>query len=265
MSDVLQRILERKSEELARSRKQISLHDLTQIAQQQSPVRGFARAIARQVRARKPAVIAEIKKASPSKGILRENFVPADIAKSYAAGGATCLSVLTDIDFFQGHNEFLRQARGACELPVLRKDFTIDPYQVIEARSLGADCILLIVSALGDGQMQELESAAIEFGLDVLVEAHDAEEMERALRLRSTLVGVNNRNLKTFDVDLATCVRLRKFVPEGKILVAESGIRHRVDIDTLRDADIHAYLIGEAFMREADPGDALKKLIDLET
>jgi indole-3-glycerol phosphate synthase len=147
----------------------------------------------------------------------------------------------------------------------LRKDFTIDPYQVIEARSLGADCILLIVSALGDGQMQELESAAMEFGLDVLIETHDALEMERALRLRSTLIGVNNRNLKTFDVDLTTCVRLRKLVPVGKTLIAESGIRQRADIDTLREADIHAYLIGEAFMRETDPGDALKKLIDFET
>jgi indole-3-glycerol phosphate synthase len=211
------------------------------------------------------AVIAEVKKASPSKGVIRADFDPAAIARSYEAGGAACLSVLTDIDFFQGSDAFLQQARDACALPVLRKDFTVDPYQVAEARALGADCILLIVAALDDARLRDLAAQAMELGMDVLVEAHDGAELERALRVpsvagRTPLAGVNNRDLRTFEVSLDTSIRLRATMPPGRRLVAESGIATRDDVRRLRDAGVDAFLVGEAFMREADPGAALHRL-----
>jgi indole-3-glycerol phosphate synthase len=205
-------------------------------------------------------VIAEVKKASPSKGVLREHFVPADIARSYESGGAACLSVLTDERFFQGCAAYLQQARESCSLPVLRKDFLIDPYQVVEARAMGADCVLLIAACLDDGLMSELEACATEQGLDVLVEVHDGEELERALRLRTPLIGVNNRNLRTFEVSLDTTIGLLPRVPGDRLLVTESGILARADVQRMRSADVHAFLVGEAFMRAPDPGQTLRDL-----
>jgi indole-3-glycerol phosphate synthase len=229
------------------------------------PARGFAAALEARVAAGDAAVIAEVKKASPSKGVIRAGFDPAAIARSYEAGGAACLSVLTDIDFFQGSDAFLQQARDACALPVLRKDFTVDPYQVAEARALGADCILLIVAALDDARLRDLAAQAMELGMDVLVEAHDGAELERALRVpsvagRTPLTGVNNRDLRTFEVSLDTSIRLRATMPPGRRLVAESGIATRDDVRRLRGAGVDAFLVGEAFMREADPGAALHRL-----
>jgi indole-3-glycerol phosphate synthase len=212
------------------------------------------------VAARQPAVIAEVKKASPSKGVLREHFVPADIARSYEAGGAACLSVLTDERFFQGSAAFLQQARAACGLPVLRKDFLIDTYQVVEARAMGADCILLIAACLDDGLMSELEACAFELGMDVLVEVHDGAELDRALRLKTPLLGVNNRNLRTFEVSLDTTLDLLERIPDDRLLVTESGILARADVQRMRSADVHAFLVGEAFMRAEDPGQALRDL-----
>jgi indole-3-glycerol phosphate synthase len=212
------------------------------------------------VAAGQPAVIAEVKKASPSKGVLREHFVPADIARSYEAGGAACLSVLTDERFFQGSAAFLQQARAACALPVLRKDFLIDAYQVVEARAMGADCILLIAACLEDGLMAELEACALEFGMDVLVEVHDGAELDRAMRLKTPLLGVNNRNLRTFDVSLNTTLDLLHRIPDDRLLVTESGILARADVQRMRSAGVHAFLVGEAFMRAPDPGRALRDL-----
>jgi indole-3-glycerol phosphate synthase len=206
------------------------------------------------------AVIAEIKKASPSKGVLREQFDPAAIAASYAKHGAACLSVLTDVQFFQGHADYLQAARAACALPVIRKDFMIDPYQVVEARAMGADAILLIAACLGDGQMSELEQAAAEQGLDVLVEVHDGSELERALRLKTPLVGINNRNLRTFEVTLQTTLSLMAGVPADRLLVTESGILVQADVEKMRGQGVHAFLVGEAFMRAPDPGVALEAL-----
>jgi indole-3-glycerol phosphate synthase len=225
-------------------------------------VRGFAAALQARVAAGRPAVIAEVKKASPSKGVLREHFVPADIARSYEAGGAACLSVLTDVQFFQGSTAYLQQARAACSLPVLRKDFIIDPYQVVEARAMGADCILLIAACLDDAHMAELEACALGLGLDVLVEVHDAAELERALRLKTPLVGVNNRNLRNFEVSLDTTLELRDRVPAGRLLVTESGILGREDVRRMRAAGVHAFLVGEAFMRAPEPGVALQGLFE---
>ena len=260
MADILERIVEVKRAELAAARPQRSLADLQQLARAQAAPRGFAAALRTRVARGEAAVIAEIKKASPSKGVLRERFEPAAIAASYAAHGAACLSVLTDVQFFQGHADYLRAARAACALPVIRKDFLIDPYQVVEARAMGADCVLLIAACLSDAQMAELEACAFEQGLDVLVEVHDGAELERALRLRTPLLGINNRNLRSFEVTLETTLGLLDRVPAERLLVTESGILRRADVARMREAGVHAFLVGEAFMRAADPGVALEAL-----
>ena len=260
MSDILQRIVAVKREEVARARAACDLATLVQQAQTAPPTRGFAAALRAKLAAGEPAVIAEVKKASPSKGVLREHFVPADIARSYEAGGAACLSVLTDKPFFQGSAAYLQQARAACNLPVLRKDFLIDPYQVVEARAMGADCVLLIAACLDDGLMAELEACAMEQGLDVLVEVHDGAELDRALRLKTPLIGVNNRNLRTFEVSLDTTLGLLHRIPQDRLLVTESGILARADVQRMRAAQVHAFLVGEAFMRAPDPGQALRDL-----
>ncbi len=258
--DILQRILQRKREEVDQRRAATPLAELQARVRDADPVRGFARAVRARIQAGDAAVIAEVKKASPSKGLIRPDFDPAAIARSYAAGGAACLSVLTDVDFFQGADAYLQQARGACALPVLRKDFTIDPYQVLESRVLGADCILLIVAALDDDTMARLSEQALMLGMDVLVEVHDLAELERALQLPAPLLGINNRNLRTFDVSLETTLALRDAVPTDRILVTESGIATRDDVRRMRDAGVHAFLVGERFMREAEPGEALQRL-----
>jgi len=260
MSDILNQIVAVKREEIPVARALHSEAALRELAATQSAPRGFADALRAKIAASQAAVIAEVKKASPSKGVIREHFVPAEIAASYAAHGAACLSVLTDQRFFQGHADYLRQARAACTLPVLRKDFMIDPYQVLEARAMGADCILLIAACLSDGQMAELEACASELGLDVLVEVHDGDELDRALQLKTPLVGINNRNLRTFEVTLDTTLGLLPRVPAGRLLVTESGILGRADVQRMRDANVHAFLVGEAFMRAADPGVALAEL-----
>ena len=260
MSDILQRIVAVKRDEVAQARRRCGLAELQAQASAASPARGFAAALRARVEAGSPAVIAEVKKASPSKGVLREHFVPADIARSYESGGAACLSVLTDERFFQGCAAYLQQARESCSLPVLRKDFLIDPYQVVEARAMGADCVLLIAACLDDGLMSELEACATEQGLDVLVEVHDGEELERALRLRTPLIGVNNRNLRTFEVSLDTTIGLLPRVPGDRLLVTESGILARADVQRMRSAGVHAFLVGEAFMRAPDPGQTLRDL-----
>ena len=262
MSDILDKIVAVKREEVPVARALRSETALRELAATQSAPRGFVAALRTKMAAGLPAVIAEIKKASPSKGVIRAHFVPAEIAISYALHGAACLSVLTDEHFFQGHADYLRQARAACALPVLRKDFMIDPYQVLEARAMGADCILLIAACLSDVQMAELEACAIDHGLDVLVEVHDAAELERALRLKTPLVGINNRNLRTFEVTLDTTLGLLPRVPADRLLVTESGITGRGDVQRMRAADVHAFLVGEAFMRADDPGAALAALFD---
>ena len=260
MSDILQKIVGVKRDEVAAARAERSEALLLEQASRQGPVRDFTAALSTRVAADRAAVIAEVKKASPSRGVLREHFVPADIARSYEAGGAACLSVLTDRQFFQGSPDYLRQARSACALPVLRKDFMIDPYQVVEARAMGADCILLIAACLDDAQMTELEACAMDLGMSVLVEVHDERELERALALRTPLVGINNRNLRTFEVSLDTTLGLRARVPARRVLVTESGILSPADVSRMRDAGVHAFLVGEAFMRAEDPGTALRAL-----
>lgn len=260
LPDVLEKILARKAEEVAERQGRVSLADLEARIATHSSTRGFTDAIASTVRSGNPAVIAEVKKASPSKGVIRPDFDPALIASQYEAGGATCLSVLTDRDFFQGGEAYLEAARGACEVPVLRKDFTVDPYQVAEARAIGADAILLIVAALGDEQMQELASASDHYGLDVLVEVHDAEELGRALALPPRLIGINNRNLRDFSTTLDTTLSLLQAIPEDRIVVTESAIHTRDDVRLMRGAGVSAFLVGEAFMRAPDPGVALREL-----
>ena len=257
MSNILDQIVAVKWQEVAAARARVGEAALRQQAAEQAAPRGFAAALRAKVAAGQPAVIAEIKKASPSKGVIREHFVPADIAASYARHGAACLSVLTDEPFFQGHADFLRQARAACPLPVLRKDFMVDPYQVLEARAMGADCILLIAACLSDAQMADLEACALELGLDVLVEVHDGDELDRALRLKTPLLGINNRNLKTFAVTLDTTLGLLPRVPADRLLVTESGIGGRADVQRMRAAHVQAFLVGETFMRADDPGAAL--------
>jgi indole-3-glycerol phosphate synthase len=260
MSDILERILARKAEEVRERSTHINLDSLRARAVDAPPLRGFAAALHARIVAGQPAVIAEIKKASPSQGVIRPDFRPADLARSYAAGGAACLSVLTDTDFFMGADAYLREARDACALPALRKDFTIDAYQVYEARVLGADCILLIVAALPDTRLGELADLAHTLGLDVLVEAHDGTELERALQTSAALFGVNNRNLRTFETSLETTLQLRDRVPAGRLLVTESGIRTAADVARMRAAHVDAFLIGETFMRAADPGAELARL-----
>ena len=258
--DILERIVAVKREELIAARAVRSLASWRDEAESRRDVRGFETALRAKIAAGQAAVIAEVKKASPSKGVLREHFVPADIAASYERGGAACLSVLTDERFFQGSNAFLQQARSACALPVLRKDFMIDEYQVVEARALGADCILLIAACLSDAQMIELEAAAHALGMDVLVEVHDGAELERALRLKTPLLGINNRNLRSFEVTLDTTLGLLPRVPADRLVVTESGILARADALRMREAGVHAFLVGEAFMRAPDPGAALADL-----
>ena len=260
MSDILQRIVAVKHEELAIAKAARSLASWRAEAEARRDVRGFEAALRSNIAAGRAAVIAEVKKASPSKGVLREHFVPAEIAASYEVGGAACLSVLTDERFFQGSAAYLQQARAACALPVLRKDFMVDDYQVVEARALGADCILLIAACLGDAQMADLEACAHSLGMAVLVEVHDGEELNRALRLKTPLLGINNRNLKTFEVTLDTTIALLPRVPADRLLVTESGILNRADVQRMRAADVHAFLVGEAFMRADDPGAALGSL-----
>ena len=257
---ILRKILARKWEEVAERRAACSLASLESRIREQSAPRGFAEALAERVARAEPAVIAEAKKASPSKGVIRAHFEPAQIAASYQAGGAACLSVLTDVDFFQGADDYLRQARAACDLPVIRKDFTVDAYQVVEARAIGADAILLIVAALEDGQMRELAAAAAEVGLDVLVEVHDRAELERALELGSRLVGINNRDLHSFAMRLETTLDLLPHIPEDRVVVTESGIHTPADVALMRERNVHAFLVGEAFMRAEAPGDKLREL-----
>ena len=262
MSDILDRILARKVEEIAERSARTPLAELVARCSDLADTRGFAAAIESRIDAGQPAVIAEVKKASPSKGVIRAEFDPAAIARSYEKGGAACLSVLTDADFFQGSEAYLKQARAVCALPVLRKDFTIDPYQVYEARAIGADCILLIVAALDDERLLELSLLAAELDLDVLVEVHDEDELERALEVPAPLIGVNNRNLRSFEVSLETTLRLRARVPAERLLVTESGIATRADVARLRAAGVDSFLVGETFMRASDPGTALRELFE---
>ncbi len=264
MSDILNQIVAVKREEVAAAQRRVSLAALRADAESRVLTRDFEGALRAKIAAGQAAVIAEVKKASPSKGVLRADFIPADIAQSYAEGdgrvSAACLSVLTDRQFFHGSVDYLKQARASCGLPVLRKDFMIDPYQVYEARAMGADAILLIAACLDDAQMRDLEAIAHSLDMAVLVEVHDGAELERALALKTPLVGINNRNLRTFEVTLQTTLDLQKSVPADRLLVTESGILAPADVKTLRDAGIHAFLVGEAFMRADDPGLALARL-----
>ncbi len=260
MSDILNKIVAVKHEEIAAARAVRPLEAVRREAEALGGQRDFVGALRAKVAAGRAAVIAEVKKASPSKGVLRERFVPAEIAASYERHGAACLSVLTDERFFQGHADYLRQARAACALPVLRKDFMVDAYQVFDARAMGADCILLIAACLDDAQMADLEAQALALGLAVLVEVHDGEELDRALKLKTPLVGINNRNLRTFEVSLDATLALLPRVPADRLLVTESGILSPADVRRMRDADVNAFLVGEAFMRAPDPGAALQAL-----
>lgn len=265
MSDILEKILAVKADEVNAARKKRDLPSLRAEAESlraepgMAP-RGFERALRQKIAAGHAGVIAEVKKASPSKGVLRENFVPEAIAESYATHGAACLSVLTDVNFFQGHADYLKRARAACDLPALRKDFMMDLYQVYEARTWGADCILLIVAALDHGLMAELEACALELGMDVLVEVHGADELDAALKLKTPLMGVNNRNLRTFEVSLDNTLGLLRHMPDNRLVVTESGILGPADVQRMRDANVNAFLVGEAFMRAPEPGVELARL-----
>jgi indole-3-glycerol phosphate synthase len=264
MSDILDQIIEVKRQELAQAQKRFSLAAMRADAESRVLTRDFEGALRRKIAAGQSAVIAEIKKASPSKGVLRAEFIPADIAQSYAEGdgktNAACLSVLTDRQFFQGQVDYLKQARASCDLPVLRKDFIIDGYQIYESRAMGADCVLLIAACLDDAQMAELEAIARSLDMAVLVEVHDRAELDRALKLKTPLLGINNRNLRTFEVSLDTTLSMLKDVPQGKLVVTESGILNKADAKKMREAGVHAFLVGEAFMRADEPGDALAEL-----
>jgi len=258
--DILNKIIARKLEEIASRKTVRSLHDLETAVSKANPVRGFVNSMQKKIERKESAVIAEIKKASPSKGVIREEFYPAEIAMSYQQGGAACLSVLTDVDFFQGSDEYLISARGACDLPVIRKDFIIDFYQVYEARVMGADCILLIVAALDQATLTALYQLAVSLGMDVLVEVHDEQEMERALKLNLVMVGINNRNLRTFETSLDTTIRMLSMVPADCMVVTESGIHDMQDVTYMRNNNVNAFLVGEAFMRAQNPGEALSKM-----
>ncbi len=264
MSDILKKICDVKVQEVAAARKRMSFEDMRRDAESRVLTRDFVGALKAKIARGQAAVIAEVKKASPSKGVIRADFIPADIAQSYAEGdgkvSAACLSVLTDRQFFQGQPDYLKQARASCALPVLRKDFMIDPYQIYESRAMGADCVLLIAACLDDAQMAEMEAIALGLDMAVLVEVHDGDELDRALRLRTPLLGINNRNLRTFEVSLQITLDLQKRVPADKLLVTESGILGPQDVKTMRDAGVHAFLVGEAFMRAEEPGEALARL-----
>lgn len=258
--DILKKILARKAEEISERNQRVSLAELRQMVAKLPPTRPFRERLEQTIADSQPAIIAEIKRASPSKGLLRDPFHPADIARSYSAFGATCLSVLTDRDFFQGHEDFLRETQTACLLPILRKDFIIDPYQVYEARLIGADCVLLIVAALDDTVLRDLTRLTITLGMDVLVEVHDAEELERALALNTPLIGINNRDLRTFETQLDTTLNLLPRIPADRIVVTESSIHTSADVTLMREHGVHAFLVGEAFMRAAVPGAKLAEL-----
>lgn len=258
--DVLKKILARKEEEIAEARTQVAAAEMRALGLDMPACRGFVASMQARIDAGDAAVIAEVKKASPSKGVIRENFNPAQIAASYEQGGAACLSVLTDRDFFQGHDDYLKQARAACSLPVIRKDFIIDRYQIDQARAIGADCVLLIVSALGDAQLADLYAYAVELGLDVLIEVHDADELQRSLPLGATLVGINNRDLRNFSTSLNTTIDLLAYIPEDRIVVTESGIHGPADVALMRQHNVNAFLVGEAFMRADEPGEKLREL-----
>lgn len=261
--DILKKILDKKVEEVARCKERMSIADLEEIAQGVEKPRGFYRALQSKVDAKKPAIIAEIKKASPSQGVIREDFQPITIGLDYAMNGATCLSVLTDKEFFQGAEVYLEMVRQRCPLPVIRKDFMIDPYQIYETRALGADCILLIVAALSDSQMQELAETAAKLGLDVLVESHDAAELKRALKLDTKLIGINNRNLRTFETSLQTTLDLKAMIPADRIIITESGIHSQADVQLMLDNEVYAFLVGESFMRAESPGQKMRELFAL--
>ena len=264
MSDILKKIVDMKFEEVAAAKRRMPLADMRRDAESRVLTRDFVGALRAKITAGQAAVIAEIKKASPSKGVIRADFIPADIAQSYAEGdgkvSAACLSVLTDRQFFQGQPDYLKQARASCQLPVLRKDFMVDPYQIYESRAMGADCVLLIAACLDDGLMAEMEAIARSLDMAVLVEVHDAPELQRALKLKTPLVGINNRDLRSFEVSLQTTLALQKQVPADRLLVTESGILAPADVRLMRDAGVHAFLVGEAFMRASDPGLALARL-----
>jgi indole-3-glycerol phosphate synthase len=259
-ADILQKIVARKWQEIPDRAARVPLAVLQQSIAEQAPTRGFVAALNRRIEQREPAIIAEIKKASPSKGVIREHFVPAEIAISYADAGAACLSVLTDVDFFQGADDYLRQAREAVDLPVLRKDFIVDPYQIYEARSLGADCILLIVAILTPAQLAEFYRLAVSLDMDVLIEVHDGNELAQALAVSPTLVGINNRDLRDFSVSLATTFDLLAEIPAGVQIITESGIGQRDDVQAMLAQGVYGFLVGEAFMRDENPGDKLKAL-----
>jgi len=264
VSDILNQIVQTKHEEVALRQRKIPLEAVRSDAESRVMTRGFEAALRAKMAAGQAAVIAEVKKASPSKGLLREDFIPADIAQSYAFGNgkvsAACLSVLTDQQYFQGSNDYLKQARASCDLPVLRKDFMVDIYQIYESRAMGADAVLLIAACLDDAQMADFEAAARSLDMAVLVEVHDRAELDRALKLKTSLVGVNNRNLRSFEVSLDTTLELMSHLPADKLLVTESGIATRADVSRLREAGVHAFLVGEAFMRAPEPGEALAAL-----
>ncbi len=259
-SDILIKILKRKEEENNERCLRVSMDELARRAEAADKPRGFIQSMRNKIEAGEAAVIAEIKKASPSKGVMRENFIPAEIAKSYAEHGAACLSILTDEDFFQGSEQYLVEARAACDLPVIRKDFIIDPYQVLEARAMSADCILLIVSALDDASLHGLLAQANQLGMDVLMEVHDEDEMRRALETDCKLIGVNNRNLRTFETSLDTTLRMLPMVPDDRLLVTESGIHTVEDVSLMRESQVNAFLVGEAFMKAEEPGEKLAEL-----
>ena len=261
--DILKKILAKKEEEVAKRKLRMSIADLTGIFNDVEAPRGFARALQDKALSKKPAIIAEVKKASPSKGVIRENFKPVEIAQDYAMNGATCLSVLTDKEFFQGGEVNLQMARQACPLPALRKDFMIDPYQIHESRALGADCILLIVAALSDTQMHELADTSKELGMDILVEVHDKAEMERALNIDTPLMGINNRDLRSFETSLQTTIDLKVMVPDDRLVITESGIHSQEDVQLMMQNGVYTFLVGEAFMRAEYPGAKMRELFSL--